>query len=334
MRILICTGVFPPDVGGPAKYAKHLRGEFIKSGHKVKVLSYRIEKKLPIGIRHFIYFLKVVFSLYKIDLVIALDTFSVAFPSVLAAKIFRKKTIIRVGGDFLWETYVEKTGNLITLEQFYAKKPKLPLKHKIIAPLQKFALKRASALAFNSKWQKAFFEEIYNLDNKKTFVVENFYGKKIDGIKPKQKNFLFAGRKIKFKNLDLVSDIFKNLAKENKQVKFEIIDNLSIKQLQEKIKKCYALIVPSISDFAPNFIIEGMKFNKPFILTRNCGLVEKLKDIGVFIDPFNRKDIENKILFLADEDNYNEYQNRVANFKFVNSWEDIANQFLNVYKQL
>ncbi len=334
MRIIIATGIYPPDIGGPAKYAKNLKREFLKLEHQVKVVAYTIEKKLPIGIRHCLYFLKLIFKLHKVKLIIALDTFSVAFPAVLAAKIFRKKIIIRVGGDFLWETYVEKTGDLITLEQFYAKKPKLPLKHKIIAPFQRFVLQHASALAFNSEWQKKLFEKVYKLDKQKTFVIENFYSKKNESVKPKQKNFLWAGREIKFKNLDLVSQAFKDLQKKNKQLKFEIVNNLLPQKLEQKIKGCYALIVPSISDFAPNFIIEGIKFNKPFILTKNCGLAEKLKDIGVFVDPFDREDVKNKILFLADEENYQKYQQKIANFNFVHSWGDIANKFLDIYKKL
>ena len=77
-----------------------------------------------------------------------------------------------------------------------------------------------------------------------------------------------------------------------------------------------------------------MGANKPFILTKNCGLGDKLKDIGVFIDPFDKEDIKKKILFLADEKNYSEYKNKIANFNFTHSWSEIADEFLNIYKKL
>ncbi|MBU4256800.1 glycosyltransferase, partial [Patescibacteria group bacterium] len=127
LKILIATGIFPPDIGGPAKYAKNLSEEFLKRGNEVNVLAYKTEKKLPIGIRHCLYFFRVVFNLHKTDLIIALDTFSVGLPAVIAAKIFNKKIIIRTGGDFFWESYVERSGNLITLKQFYEVKPALNL---------------------------------------------------------------------------------------------------------------------------------------------------------------------------------------------------------------
>ncbi len=52
-------------------------------------------------------------------MVVALDTYSVAFPAVLAAMLFRKKLVLRVGGDFLWEQYLERV-----------KKPKLSAKER------------------------------------------------------------------------------------------------------------------------------------------------------------------------------------------------------------
>ena len=142
MKILIATGIFPPDIGGPAQYAKELAEEFLRQGHKVKVLAYKFKKKLPTGIRHLFYFLRLFFSLGGIDLIIALDTFSVGLPTILAARIFGKKTILRTGGDFLWENYVQKTGNPLTIKDFYDKKPKLSLKFKLVFSLSKFVLKK------------------------------------------------------------------------------------------------------------------------------------------------------------------------------------------------
>lgn len=334
MKVLICAGIYPPDIGGPAKYAKNLADEFLRRGYKVKVLTYRLEKKLPIGVRHLFYFLKVIFSMRNADLVIALDMFSTGFPAVLAGKILGKKTILRVGGDFLWETYVEKTGNLITLKDFYFQKPKLPFKHKIIAVLEKFAFQNAQALAFNTQWQKKFFEKVYDLDETKTFIIENYYGEKAEGREPKEKNFLFAGRKIMFKNLKLLEEIFEEFKKEGRDFQLEIIDNLSHNESLEKIKNSYALIIPSVSDFAPNFIVEGLSFNKPFILTKECGLADKLEGLGVFIDPFDKNSVKEAILSLMEENNYNKYKKKIADFNFTHSWQEIADELLSIYKKL
>ena len=338
VKILICTGIYPPDIGGPAKYAKNLKDEFLRTGNNVKVLAYGMEKKLPVGIRHILYFLKSVFALPKTDLIIGLDLFSTGFPAVLAGKIFGKKTILRVGGDFLWETYVESTGNLIKIKDFYANRPPLSLKFKIVAYLQKNALKNASALAFNSHWQKEFFEKVYSLDPKKNFVIENFYPEKTENSGNESETnepvFLFAGRKIKFKNLKLLEEIFEEFISEGVKTKLEIADNLSPKELQKKIKSSYALITVSVSDFAPNLIIEGLAENKPFILTKECGLAEKLGELGIFIDPMDRNNIKGAVLSLMNENNYNKYKEKISVFNLTHSWSEIAAEFLAIRKSL
>jgi len=335
-RVLICTGIYPPDVGGPAKYAKNLTDEFSRNGNKVKVLAYGMEKKMPIGARHFWYFLRTIFALSKADLIIGLDIFSTGFPAVLAGKIFGKKTILRVGGDFLWETYVESTGHLVKLKDFYEKQLRLSLKFKIIALLQKFALKNASALAFNTGWQKDFFEKIYKLNPRKNFIIENFYPEKnvfAEKInKANEFNFLFAGRKIKFKNLKLLEEVFENLKSAGIKARLDVVDNLTYEELQEKIKNSYAVITTSVSDFAPNFIIEGLSANKPFILTKECGLAEKLEGLGIFINPIDKDNIKKAVLSLLDKTNYDRYKEKIATFNFTHSWKEIAQEFLAICK--
>ena len=337
-NILICTGIYPPDVGGPAKYAKNLKEEFLRMGHNVRVLACGIEKKLPIGTRHILYFLRTIFALPKTDFIIGLDVFSTGFPAILAGKIFRKKVILRVGGDFLWETYVESTGNLIKLKDFYANRPRLSLKFKIIAYFQKFALKNASALAFNSHWQKDFFEKIYNLESRKNVVIENFYLGKMENFEKENKSnkpvFLFAGRKIKFKNLKLLEEVFEEIVSGGTKAELEIVDNLSQNELREKIKNSYALVTVSISDFAPNFIIEGLACNKPFILTKDCGLAENLGELGIFVDPVDKNSVKKAIMSLMEANNYNKYKEKISAFNFAHSWSEISVEFLNVYKLL
>lgn len=341
MKIIIATGIYPPDIGGPAKYAKNLAEEFVRKDHKVKVFVYKIEKKLPIGIRHLFYCLRLIFNLWQTDLILALDTFSAGMPAVVAGKLFRKKVIIRIGGDFLWETYTEKTGHLITTRSFYEKMPRLPLKYKIIFHFFKFTLKNCSALVFSTDWQREILSKVYNLDKSKTFVIENFYPAPFEKKHEinqtqelKEKNFFWAGRLVKWKNLETLKNIFNEIRKENPNLKLEIHQNIPHNQLMEKIKNCYAVILPSLTEVSPNLILEVISFNKPFILTKETGFYEKMKHIGLFVDPLDKKDIKNKILFLAKDKNYNEYKRRISNFNFTHSWSKIAEEFISIFKKL
>lgn len=344
MKILICTGIYPPDIGGPAEYAKNIAEELRLRGNDVAVASYNKEKKMPIGIRHIFYFFRILPDMIRVDLVIALDTFSVGLPAVFAAKIFNKKIAVRVAGDFLWENYIEKGGKELILRDFYRNKPRLLLKQKIIFILSKYVFNNCSALVFSTDWQKKIITENYDPTNKNLFVIENFYGERISkedgpaleggGLKPLEKNYIFAGRPIKLKNLERLKIAFTEAQKIDPKLKLEIVSNMSHAELLEKISYSYAVILPSFSDVSPNFILDAIRADKPFISTKETGFYDKLKDIGIFIDPLDVKDIEDKILFLAEDKNYMQYKNKVTNFKFTHSWKEIVEEFLEIYKKL
>ncbi|MDO8443246.1 MAG: glycosyltransferase family 4 protein [bacterium] len=334
MNILICTGIYPPDIGGPAEYAKNIAEELILRGNDVAVASYNKEKKMPVGIRHIFYFFKILPDMIRADLVIALDTFSVGLPAVFAAKLVNRKIVVRVAGDFLWESYIGKSGDMMTLKDFYDKKPELSFKQKLTFSLSEYVFNNCSALVFSTDWQKEIISENYDLKNKNLFVVENFYGEKIKSFEPKEKNYIFAGRPIRLKNLERLKTAFAQAQKRDPRIKLEIISKMSHAELAEKMRSCYAVILPSLSDISPNFILDAIRADKPFILTKETGFYDKLGGIGVFIDPSDTSGIVEKILFLADDKNYAEYRKRVSGFKFTHSWKEITDNFLEIYKNL
>ncbi len=333
-KILVCTGIYPPDIGGPAEYAKNLVEELKLAGHKVEVFSYGKEKNMPAGIRHIFFFFRILPDMVDADLVISLDTFSVGLPSVLAAKIINRKIIVRIGGDFLWENYIENGGKQIAIKDFYNRNVSLSLKQKLIFNLSRYVFNNCSALVFSTDWQKKTISENYNLQNSKLFSVENFYGNKVKSFEPKEKNYVFAGRIIKLKNLERLKKIFAELQKINPEIKLEILSNLSHEELMKHIEACYAVILPSLSEVSPNFILDAIRADKPFIMTKETGFYDKLKEIGLFIDPFNEEDIKEKILFLANDKNYQQYKNKVSGFKFTHSWKEIAQEFMDIYETI
>src|SRR3989304_2885005 len=104
---------------GPFQYPHNLKAECEKLGNKVKVAKYGSIEGTFLGIwPHAVW----------ADKILALDTFSVGVPAVLAGKLLGKKTIVRVGGDFLWSAYVNRTGVSITLPEFYKSMPALNTK--------------------------------------------------------------------------------------------------------------------------------------------------------------------------------------------------------------
>ncbi|MDO8482928.1 MAG: glycosyltransferase family 4 protein [bacterium] len=334
MKILIATGIYPPDIGGPAEYAKHLEDEFVALGHTVSVVSYSgLERRLPFGLRHLVYFFRIFVQSFGSELIVTLDTFSVALPAVIASVILRKKNIIRVSGDFLWESYVERTGELVPLRLFYKEKRNLNFKEKIIFRMMKFALSKASLLAFNSEWQKDILVPAYNLDFSKVRTVFNFFGDSLPASEPQGKNIIWATRPIKLKNGKMLRSAF---AKARESDPSLLLDErvTSHEELFFRLASCYAVILPSISEVSPNFIIDAIRFGKPFIMTRESGLADILKDVGLLVNPLDESDITEKILMLANSSCYAKQKKLVEAFNFRHSWREIASEFLELYKKI
>ncbi len=123
MKVCIATGIYPPDIGGPATFAAILKKELPSRGHDVSVVIYsRISKKIPRGIRHLIYFFSVLRASRSADMILALDPVSAGLPAFFAARILRKKFFIRIVGDYAWEQGMQRFGITDLLDDFLGKK--------------------------------------------------------------------------------------------------------------------------------------------------------------------------------------------------------------------
>lgn len=330
MKILIATGIYPPKIGGPAKYAESLRKEWENQGHRVKVRTYGLELKLPSIVRHIYYMLRIIPAVIWSDMIFALDTFSVGLPATLDAKLFGKKIIMRTGGDFLWEGYVERTGDLVLLKDFYKETSlKWSKKENYIFKLTRWTLKNVSALIFSTTWQKEIFLEAYGLDQKNIFLMDNFYGAKIQSAPAGNKVFVAGTRKLKWKNLDILPKVFEHIPEAQLD-----LGNYSPLEYQQKMKECYATILVSLGDISPNMILESIRLNKPFILTEENGLMDRIGSIAITVNPKDTRDIEEKVKWLLNPENYAAQVEKIKNFNFTHSWEEIAKEIIDIYKKI
>ena len=141
MKILIATGIYPPDIGGPATYSKLLYAELLKRGYDVKILSFGEVRRLPKTIRHIVYFFKTLNRARKCDIIFAQDPVSIGLPAMTASKILRKKFLIRVAGDYAWEQSVQRFGCRDNIDDFQLKKYGFMVE--LFKMIQKFVVSRA-----------------------------------------------------------------------------------------------------------------------------------------------------------------------------------------------
>jgi glycosyltransferase involved in cell wall biosynthesis len=330
MKILITTGIYPPKIGGPAQYAKNLVDEFEKIGHAVTIKTYGLEDRLPTGIRHLFFFFKIIPALLTTDAVFILDTFSVGLPTVLACKIFGKKGIIRTGGDFLWEQYVEKNGKKILLRDFYdTEQINFSSKEKIIFKLTRWTLNNATKIIFSTEWQRDIFIKAYGLKIENTHIVENYYGQKESDNEWEKKEFVASTRNLIWKNLDVLNSVFTKIKVKQPEIAL-FAENLPYEQFIAQMRSCYAVILVSLGDISPNMILDAIRLNRPFICTKEVGIYSRVKDVGIFVDPLNEQEIENAILHLLTEEGYKEAKEKIRNFNFTHTWKEIAEEFLEI----
>ncbi len=325
MNILITTGIYPPKIGGPAQYAKNLKDVYERKGHTVSIKTFMVENYLPLGIRHIFFFLKIIPAFFRADMILTLDTYSVGFPTVFASFVFRKKVIIRTGGDFLWEQYVERTGKKVLFSEFYkTERRHFSLKERIIFVVTRWTLRNASRIVFSTEWQRNIFVSAYDMYFSRTLIIENYYGEKAGEFPAIGKEFVASARNLKWKNLDMLLNFFQN----TEATLFT--ENLPFSEFMKKIQYSHAVILVSLGDISPNLILDAIRNNKPFICTKEVGIYDRIKDAGTFVDPLNENEIREAVLKLLEPQEYEKAKERVKNFTFVHTWEDIAEEFLKV----
>ena len=331
MKILIATGIFPPDIGGPAKYAKALFEELSKEGHNVKIVAYRLEKKLPFGVRQILYFVRIFFAAFRANSIIALDTVSVGFPAVVASFVLGKKIVIRTGGDFLWESYLERTRQELPLPAFYKITPKLSFKEKVIARIHQFVLSYTDYIVFSTAWQRDIWTGFYNVLPEKIRIIENCYSEKKQSNIPSEKVFLGSARNIVMKNLGVVEEAF--LLAKQKVPDIELdLKPYGGEEYERRLRDCYAVVIVSLGDISPNTIMEAISFNKPFILTKYNGLQNRLGDYPFIVDPHDIKGVAKAFVDLSNEVEYRKAIEAVKKISFVHTYGQIAKEFLQILK--
>lgn len=163
MTILIATGIFPPEVGGPATYVPLFARHAIAAGHSVRVVTYGVARtvlfpypvvsvpRFPVPLRHLFFFLACVRHGFSADVVFAQDAFSSGLPAFLAARLLRKRFVVKIVGDFSWE-HARNSGTTIdTIDAFQRITPSFPLA-RIIRFFQRFVCRRASAVIVPSMY--------------------------------------------------------------------------------------------------------------------------------------------------------------------------------------
>ncbi len=336
MHILIATPLLPPESGGPATYAIGLRDSFSKLGHAVDVVAFREVRHLPPIIRHMMYGWKIFWRARSVDVVIVLDTVSVALPAVLAARLSRKPVIIRTGGDFVWERYIERTKHEIPLSKVYidstvafTKKEKFViwLQANVIFPL-------TAALVFSTKWQHDIWYIPYHLSRRRVDFIDNAYRPELHATRSTQYSqiVLWAGRPIVLKNVPRL-DTAMTMLTDVPHI-YTKVSGVTPSELATKIAEAGVLVIPSISEVSPNQALEALALGTPVILTKECGLAEELAPYVRLVDPLDTEAIAAAIREMLHPETQARWRERIAAYELNRTYDEVAADLLVLCEQI
>ncbi len=329
MRILIASPVAPHAIAGPATVARELARALGLGGDIVTFITFsRLERNLPLPLRHLVLFFRAAPKVMHTDALILLDPASTGPALALLGKLLRRTSLLRVGGDFLWESYVERTGEPLLLSEFYTVRRRLTLRERGIRLATRFTLRLVDTVVFTTDWQRALWERPYALAQTRTHVVPPVLSPRT-GHPPTGVVFLAAHRASRVKNADVLNEAWAHIRTERPEV---ILDQHPRTALayQEAMRDCYAVIVPSLSEVSPNAVLEALAYGKPFIATADTGIREELAALGLFVDTRNAHAIESAVATLLDPGVYAEFRARIFAFTTVRTWKDVASALRTV----
>lgn len=248
LKVLIATGIYPPDIGGPATYSKLLFEELPGRDIGVTVVSFGSVRKLPKVLRHFVYFLKIIVKGIRSDIIFAQDPVSVGLPSMLASKVIRKKFMIKIVGDYAWEQGVLRYGITDSLDNFSRIKKGYPLYVKMLKIVQKMVAKNARVIITPSNYLKTVVSN-WGVSKRKIVVIYNAFevpdnvaNKKVlrQLMQLNEKVVVSVGRLVPWKGFKTLIGIMPQLISEFPDIRLLIIGSGPQKdELQEYIDEQY-----------------------------------------------------------------------------------------------
>ncbi len=363
MKVVLATGIYPPDIGGPATYVAKLAEKLAERGAQVTVVTYsaerpkiqetnnslwsvvRVSKRGGPFLRWRRYAKALKEQASDADIVYAFSSVSAGVPLWLA-KMRHTKKILRLGGDFLWERYTDR-GGVLSLKDWYASEPRF--KNKMNGLLRQF-----DHIVFSTQLQEELFERFY-AHLPLHSVIENALpgGVPVHHSIHKPMKLLFLGRFVSFKNLGSLILALKDLpemtltlagsgplkASLKKLVSDEVLtDRISFLEphsgdaKQQLFLDHDLLVLPSLTELSPNTALEARAAGMPVLLTEETGLSLTLTD-GTSLRPLRSPQDIAKALREVQE-GYELLADRASAPIPARSWDTVAEEHMTLFRSL
>lgn len=355
MKIVLATGIYPPDIGGPATYVPKLAAGLKERGKDVTVITYGEEKSEPGIVRvsraggSIIRWNRYAKALKKhasdADIVYCFSSVSCGVPLWLA-KLRNPRKLLRLGGDFLWERYTDR-GGVLGLRDWYGTDP-------WFKGMMNGVLKQFDHLIFSTFFQEELYERFYaNLPLHG--VIENALpvGVPVHHERHDPLRLLFMGRFVSFKNLGSLLIALKDLPGMTLTLAGEgllanqlhdLVRELSIADRvmflppqtgdakQQLFLDHDLLVLPSFTELSPNTALEARAAGLPVLLTEETGLSRAMTDGTQRRMLRSPEDIAQALKEISEH--YTSLADRAAAPLPSRTWDDVAEEHVKLFRNL
>lgn len=334
MKLLIATGLYPPDIGGPATYSKIIHDELTARGHAVRVVSFGSVRSFPKGIRHVFYFSNLLVRAIGVDTIYAQDPVSVGLPAMVAAKILRKKFVVKIVGDYAWEQGVLRFGISEPLDEFSKKKNTYPAFIKMLKKIETYVTNSAHKIIVPSAYLKTIVSN-WGVQPEKISIIYNSFTppKEIPDEEEKNNEILIvsAGRLVPWKGFQELVSFIPNIVALNENIRLviagdgplreELVQQINNNMLNRYVRlvgklsqdELYKLILRSkVFVFNTKYeglshqLLEVMYLKTPIITTAIGGNTELIENnvSGVLVEPDNKEEIVSAIQKIISDESF------------------------------
>jgi len=328
MKILIATGIYPPEIGGPATYAKLLHDRLPSYGFTTDILPFREVRQWPKIIRHLVYLFKILRRGREADLIFTQDPVSTGLPSIIGGKMLGKKVIIRVAGDYAWEQGRSRFGVVAGIDEFQHNK--YAWRVNLLKKIQSYSVGVADQVITPSKY----FARLVSGWNSRAKVMCIYNGIELPANKPetrRDRKLLFsAGRLVNWKGFDVLIELMRDLPPDwrlfiagdgpdrkklesminsfNLKDRVKLLGLISREQILEYLSRAGIFVLNTSFESFSFQVVEAMWAEVPVIATNVGNLAEIITDgeEGLLVSPNNQEQILGAILALDSDDELRE----------------------------
>ncbi|MDP3793946.1 MAG: glycosyltransferase family 4 protein, partial [Candidatus Uhrbacteria bacterium] len=339
-RFLICTGIYPPDIGGPSTVIASTVERLREQGYQVQVITYGTQANKDRGVEcvsrqgsmliRYLRFARAVRShLVSGTIVIATDVYSVGLPVRAALIGQNNRLLLRLGGEWRWERAVESRRFFGTLREFWRTQAR-GWRGSLEMWIYRWVVERAERVAVTSRLLK---EILTPLDQKWTHKID-VIPNQVSMIDVRQRSaypshqplrLIYIGRFVRVKNLLFLARILRELVTGGKsiictwvgdgsllnEVKRELagisgmtfVGTKSHQEIASLLVDVDLFVLPSLSDLYPNAVIEALACGVPVLCTSEHGLSSDLGGV-LFISPQDEDAWKREITALMDPIRY------------------------------